>query len=229
MGQKGENDMGYKKKKRKHKVTPLQKAARKWSHQEDIRKRDAKIALAQKLRPKDALIERMMEERRALESEPQPLFILKRKAKKPSRPPKKGKAKPAPRRSFFRPVAPLHLSDEEFLARGFDPEYIAGDFRAPVSKMEDRVAKILDDCGFKGRYTRQKPVSYYYADFYFPALKLVLEFDGPIHDGEKKQRKDAARTVMIERAGHRVVRLHHSKLKRGLMVELKLWLIENIR
>jgi very-short-patch-repair endonuclease len=55
------------------------------------------------------------------------------------------------------------------------------------------------------KFTRQKPLGQYIADFYCSACKLVVEVDGDSHfvdDG----RRDATRTAMLNLLGVRVIR-----------------------
>ncbi|MDO8316907.1 MAG: endonuclease domain-containing protein [Flavobacterium sp.] len=58
--------------------------------------------------------------------------------------------------------------------------------------------------GFKFR--RQHPLSFYIADFYCHALKLVIEIDGGYHLTEEQQLLDEERTKNIEFQGLKVIR-----------------------
>ena len=57
--------------------------------------------------------------------------------------------------------------------------------------------------GFKFR--RQAPIGPYFADFACHEARLIVEIDGPTHDGERLIR-DARRDDWLRAAGYRVVR-----------------------
>jgi very-short-patch-repair endonuclease len=54
-------------------------------------------------------------------------------------------------------------------------------------------------------FRRQVPLAGFIADFYAPAIKLVVEVDGAIH--ARKRGSDARRDLKLRRAGFRVVRI----------------------
>ncbi len=56
------------------------------------------------------------------------------------------------------------------------------------------------------KFTRQKPLGRYIADFYCSARKLVIELDGDSHYVDGAQRHDRARTAALDHLGIRVVR-----------------------
>ena len=56
--------------------------------------------------------------------------------------------------------------------------------------------------GFKFR--RQVPIDRYFADFACWDAKLVIELDGPTHEG--RELHDLVRTEALERRGYRVLR-----------------------
>ena len=57
------------------------------------------------------------------------------------------------------------------------------------------------------RFTRQKVLGRYVADFYSAAAKLVIELDGSQHFEEEGAEKDAERTLYLERYGLKVLRI----------------------
>jgi very-short-patch-repair endonuclease len=59
--------------------------------------------------------------------------------------------------------------------------------------------------GFKFR--RQVPVDRYFADFVCGDAHLIVELDGPAHEGRAEH--DAARTEVLERCGYRVLRFNN--------------------
>jgi very-short-patch-repair endonuclease len=55
-------------------------------------------------------------------------------------------------------------------------------------------------------FRRQVPIQTYIADFVCHAAKLVIELDGGQHFSDQAEQADAARTVMIETQGFKVLR-----------------------
>ena len=64
--------------------------------------------------------------------------------------------------------------------------------------------------GFKFR--RQHPLSFYIADFYCHALKLVIEIDGGYHLTEEQLLLDEKRTKDIEFQGLKVIRFTNEEV-----------------
>jgi len=56
------------------------------------------------------------------------------------------------------------------------------------------------------KFTRQKPLGHYIADFYCSAHRLVIELDGDSHYSDRAQQYDERRTENLEEEGVRVVR-----------------------
>ena len=57
------------------------------------------------------------------------------------------------------------------------------------------------------KFTRQKPLGRYIADFYCASRLLVIELDGDTHYDERGQRYDERRTAELAGLGIRVLRL----------------------
>ena len=57
------------------------------------------------------------------------------------------------------------------------------------------------------KFTRQKPLGHYIADFYCASQRLVIEVDGDSHFNHEGARYDAARTATLELVGIRVMRI----------------------
>jgi very-short-patch-repair endonuclease len=64
--------------------------------------------------------------------------------------------------------------------------------------------EFLRDLPYK--FTRQKPLGHYIADFYCSSHRLVIELDGDTHYTDTIQRYDERRTGTLELQGLRVVR-----------------------
>jgi very-short-patch-repair endonuclease len=56
------------------------------------------------------------------------------------------------------------------------------------------------------KFTRQKPLGHYVADFYCSRQRLVIELDGDSHYTHRAQRYDQVRTAALEMRGVRVMR-----------------------
>jgi very-short-patch-repair endonuclease len=56
-------------------------------------------------------------------------------------------------------------------------------------------------CGLPEKFTRQKPLGRYIADFHCASRMLVIELDGDSHSVEGAQRYDARRTAELATAG----------------------------
>jgi very-short-patch-repair endonuclease len=57
------------------------------------------------------------------------------------------------------------------------------------------------------KFTRQKPLGHYIADFYCASRMLVVELDGDSHYNDRAQRYDAFRTSELGAQGIQVVRV----------------------
>ena len=62
------------------------------------------------------------------------------------------------------------------------------------------------------RFSRQKVLGKYIADFYSAEAKLVIELDGSGHYEPEKMQKDAQRTAFLEAYGLRVVRIPNNEV-----------------
>ena len=63
------------------------------------------------------------------------------------------------------------------------------------------------------KFTRQKPLHQYIADFYCSAHKLVIELDGDTHFQAHAERYDAARTARLEAEGIRILRFTNLEVR----------------
>ena len=65
------------------------------------------------------------------------------------------------------------------------------------------------------RFSRQKVLGKYIADFYSARAKLVIELDGSQHYEEGNVRKDAERTAFLEGYGLRVLRIPNNEVNQN--------------
>src|SRR5688572_30473164 len=67
-------------------------------------------------------------------------------------------------------------------------------------------------CTLPQRFSRQKPLGNYIADFYCSSRRLVIEIDGDSHFNDAAERHDAIRTAALEKTGLRVVRFTNDEV-----------------
>ena len=65
------------------------------------------------------------------------------------------------------------------------------------------------------RFTRQKVLGKYIADFYCAQAKLVIELDGSQHYEETNMQKDNERTQFLELYGLRVLRIPNNEVNQN--------------
>ena len=66
--------------------------------------------------------------------------------------------------------------------------------------------------GLPQKFTRQKPLGRYIADFYCSTNRLVIEIDGDTHFSDAAERYDEARTADLGRLGIRVLRFTNADI-----------------
>ena len=69
--------------------------------------------------------------------------------------------------------------------------------------------------GYPVRFTRQKVLGKYIADFYCAQAKLVIELDGSQHYDESELLKDAERTAFLEGYDIKVLRIPNNELNKN--------------
>jgi len=57
------------------------------------------------------------------------------------------------------------------------------------------------------KFRRQHPIGPYFVDFYCPAAKLVIEFNGLSHDDDRQWAYDQRRQAWLEAQGYRLLNL----------------------
>ena len=65
------------------------------------------------------------------------------------------------------------------------------------------------------RFSRQKVVGKYIADFYSAEAKLVIELDGSQHYEDDNLEKDAERTAFLEGYGLTIIRIPNNEVSRN--------------
>ena len=69
--------------------------------------------------------------------------------------------------------------------------------------------------GYPVRFSRQKVLGRYIADFYSAEVRLVIEMDGSQHFEEDNLLKDAERTAFLEAYGLRVIRIPNNEVNKN--------------
>ena len=90
---------------------------------------------------------------------------------------------------------------ERFI-RTRDKTQRARELRETVSRSEARLWLYLRKAALGASFRRQHPIGPYFADYYCAEFKLVIEVDGPDHDGAR----DAARDAFMAARGVETVR-----------------------
>ena len=67
------------------------------------------------------------------------------------------------------------------------------------------------------RFSRQKVLGKYIADFYSAEAKLVIELDGSQHYEEINIKKDTERTAFLESYGLTVIRIPNNEVSRNFL------------
>ena len=65
------------------------------------------------------------------------------------------------------------------------------------------------------RFSRQKVLGRYIADFYSAQAKLVIELDGAQHYEERNMEKDEERTAFLRGYGLKVIRIPNNEINRN--------------
>ena len=66
-----------------------------------------------------------------------------------------------------------------------------------------------------GRFSRQKVLGKYIADFYSAEAKLVIELDGSQHYEDGNAKQDVVRTAFLEGYGLTVIRIPNNEVSRN--------------
>ena len=70
-------------------------------------------------------------------------------------------------------------------------------------------------CSYPVRFSRQKVLGKYIADFYSAEAKLVIELDGSQHYEDENMDKDEERTTFLEDYGLQVLRIPNNEVIRN--------------
>ena len=70
--------------------------------------------------------------------------------------------------------------------------------RSEMSLPERMLWRVLREHPNGFKFRRQHPAGLYILDFYCPAVRLAIEIDGRIHDGDQATQHDAARSHFLK-------------------------------
>lgn len=77
------------------------------------------------------------------------------------------------------------------------------------------------------QYYRQKPLDWYIADFYCPALKLIIELDGAYHQAAEIQAKDQRKEKILNAMGLEILRFTEKETQldvASVLLQLHAWI-----
>ncbi len=105
----------------------------------------------------------------------------------------------------------------------------ARELRQEMTPEERRVWTALrcNRCGGL-RFRRQKVFGQYIADFYCPAIRLVVEIDGSIHDTPEQRERDYWRDIALRENGLWVLRFRNAYVIRASTEQIQAALLERI-
>ena len=85
--------------------------------------------------------------------------------------------------------------------------------RGKQTSCEEKLWRLLRGRRFLDRkFRREHTIGKYSVDFACPAVKLVIEIDGPSHDDPEQKKFDVARTEYLQQSGWRVVRFTNAEI-----------------
>ena len=98
---------------------------------------------------------------------------------------------------------------------------LATALRRQSTPSERAAWEILRDRRCLGlKFRRQHPIAGFVVDFYCPALDLVVEIDGTVHQSPGVAERDAERSTALARLGLEVVRVPNEKVSSDELLKL---------
>jgi very-short-patch-repair endonuclease len=79
--------------------------------------------------------------------------------------------------------------------------------RKDMTSAEKRVWSMLRDRRLRYKFRRQHPIGEFVVDYACPAVRLVLEVDGPSHERQEQREFDLRREEYLLEQGWRVMRV----------------------
>lgn len=104
------------------------------------------------------------------------------------------------------------MGDNMYYGAGHTIFQRAEELRSRMTSAENIIWKHVHINEWKLKFRRQHPIFCYVVDFYCHQLKLVIEIDGGIHDGEELKKKDAEREATLKSFGLTVIRFRNEDI-----------------
>lgn len=99
--------------------------------------------------------------------------------------------------------------------------------RAKTTPHERMLWRALKDLPMDGsHFRRQAPIGPYVVDFFCPARRLIIEFDGGHHNEDDTAKRDIYRQRWLENEGYRVIRFWNSEIANDLTAVLECIYVE---
>lgn len=86
------------------------------------------------------------------------------------------------------------------------------EIRTTRTKTEKLVERLLREHYPELEFETNPQILGYLPDFHFPAQRVLLEIDGPVHDGYHPEHKDWRKDQKLKAAGYQVVRLRNADI-----------------
>ncbi|RAI93845.1 endonuclease domain-containing protein [Algoriphagus yeomjeoni] len=89
----------------------------------------------------------------------------------------------------------------------------AKELRKMLTPAERKLWTVLQNKQLDGyKFRRQHPLYKYIADFYCHELRLVIELDGEVREGEEQREHDINRDAVIKEYGIHILRFRNQKI-----------------
>ncbi len=87
------------------------------------------------------------------------------------------------------------------------------ELRKNQTKAEEIFWELVRNKGFLGlKFRRQHQIGHYIVDFYCHSERLIIEFDGEVHDTSEQRKKDEKRDKYLKSLGNKVLRFRNAEL-----------------
>lgn len=107
----------------------------------------------------------------------------------------------------------MEEKDKSYTAYNAELTKVAREMRKNQTRQEAHLwYDFLKD--YPEKFTRQRPIAHYVADFYCSRAKLVVELDGSHHFSMEGMTYDIARTEVMNDLGVEVIRFSNDQLDR---------------
>jgi type I site-specific restriction-modification system R (restriction) subunit len=89
----------------------------------------------------------------------------------------------------------------------------ARELRQHQTKAEEMFWQLVRNRKFQNlKFRRQHQIGHYIVDFYCDEKRLIVEFDGEVHDNPEQQKHDGTRDKFLQSSGFKIVRFRNKEL-----------------